>query len=177
MHSKSNYQIELKIKNQNFVDDLINVRVVSSLNTAYQIVTLSILYETSSVILDDLLGKYPLNLSIKLIGQEEGLILESIDMELQYVDSNYSVQEGRPQLDSQAYIPDRTVVNIVTICRKPFKTMSQIVNDVYEGKTCKQILQELAGKTGAEVIYDSDKENTEVYQGFCEIIDHLLEEK
>lgn len=164
MQSKSIYQIELKIKNENFVDDLINVRVVSSLNTAYQIVTLSILYETSSVILDDLLGKYPLNLSIKLISQEESTILETIDMELQYVDSNYSVQEGRPQLDSQAYIPDRTIIDIVTICRKPFKTMSQIVNDVYEGKTCKQILQELAGKTGAEVIYDFDKENTEVIE-------------
>jgi len=164
MQAQTSYDIQLKIKDIDFTSDLISVRVVSSLVTAYQIVTISIFYKTSSAILDDVLGKYPLKLTIKLRGnQESDPIYESIDMELQYVESDLVIHQGKPQLDKNS-IPDRTVVNITTIGRKAFTTMSQIVNDVYVGKTAKEIIKDLASKTKAKVVYDNDDENTEVIE-------------
>jgi len=164
MQVQTAYDIQLRIKDIDFTSDLNSIRIVSSLVTAYQIVTISIFYKTSSAILDDVLGKYPLKLTMKLRGnQESDPIFESIDMELQYVESDLVIHQGKPQLDTDS-IPDRTIVNITTIGRKAFTTMSQIVNDVYVGKTPKQIIQDLASKTQAEVIYDTDDENTEVIE-------------
>ena len=165
MKAKSGYDIHLTIKDNEFSQYLKSIRIISSINTAYQIVTISLLYDPSNMILDDLFGKYPLKLKLDLIGiQEEQPIFESINMDLQYIDSNFSLTEGRPQQTDQSYIPDRTMVNVITIARKSFKTMSQIVNDVFVGKTPKQIIQELASKTQAEVVYDTDNENTDVIE-------------
>jgi len=162
MKATSGYDIHLAIKDNEFSQYLKSVRVISSINTAYQIVTISLLYDPSAMILDDILGKYPLKLKLDLIGiQQQQPLFESINMELQYIDSNFTVTEGRPQQTDQNYIPDRTIVNITTIARKSFKTMSQIVNDVFVGKTTKQIITELASLTQAKVVYDTDNENTD----------------
>jgi hypothetical protein len=163
MQVKEGYSIELVIKDIKLTDYLKSLRIISSINTAYQIFTISAQYNTNKIILDDILGKYPLKLTLNLVSNQSGQpSFEKIDMELQYVDSDLSIAEGKPQQSDQDYIPDLTLVNITAIARKSFKTMSQIVNDVFIGKTPKQIIQELASKTQAEVEYDSDNENTDV---------------
>ena len=162
MQAKSNYNISVTIKDYKADDDLQSLRIVSSLATGLQIFTIGIIYETNSAIIDDILNKYPIKLSINLRGpQDEQPSFEHIEMELQYVKHNFAVSEGRPQMSNQSYLPDRMMVQIIAVSRKAFKTVTQIVNDVYEGKTCKQIIQDLSSKTQAEMIYDTDDENTE----------------
>jgi len=154
------YDIQLKIKDLDYTNDLRSVRIVSAINTAYQIVTISISLDPNDVILENVMGSEPLKLSIKLLGRQvDNIPLEDVQMELQYVKSDSQAQ-SKPKL-SEGVSKDRTLVNIITVCRKPFKTMTTMVNDVFLEKTPKQIIQELVSKTGAELIYDSDGENSE----------------
>jgi hypothetical protein len=154
------YDIQLKIKDLDYTNDLRSVRIVSAINTAYQIVILNISLDPSDIILEDVMGNEPLKLSIKLLGRQiEKIPLEDVQFELQYVKSD-SMSQTKPQI-SEGIIKDRTLTNIITVCRKPFKIMSSIVNDIFEEQTPKQIIQKLVSEAGGELIYDSDGENSE----------------
>jgi hypothetical protein len=61
------YDIQLKIKELDYTNDLRSVRIVSAINTAYQIVTMSISLDPNDLILEDVMGKEPLKLSIKRV--------------------------------------------------------------------------------------------------------------
>lgn len=155
------YDIQLKIKELDYTNDLRSVRIISALNTAYQIVNITISLDPNDLILEDVMGKEPLKLSIKLLGRQiENLPLEHIEMDLLYVKSDSTAQPKSKV--STGTFKDRSLVNIITVCREPFKTMTSIVNDVFLEKTPKQIIQELVNNTKAELIYDSDDENTNV---------------
>lgn len=161
------FKITLKIKDLDYTNDLRSVRIVSAINAPYQIITLAISLDPNDVILEDVMGKEPLKLSIKMLGKQiEKLPLESIEMELQYVKSDAQAQT-KPQITEGVSSKDRTLINIITVCKKPFKTMTSIVNDVLENKTPKQIIEELLKKTDAELIYDSDGENNSAVDQIC----------
>ena len=153
------YDIQLKIKELDYTNDMRSVRIVSAINTAYQIVTLDISLDPNDVILDDVMGKVPMKLSIKLLGQQiDNLPLEDIQMELQYVKSN-TAAISKPQ-QSEGTSKDRVIFSMICIPSKPFKTMTTLINDVFIEKTPKQIINEMASKyTNAEVVYDTDDEN------------------
>ncbi len=153
------YDIQLKIKDLDYTNDLRSVRIVSAINTAYQIVTISISLDPNDLILEDVMGKEPLKLSVKLLGRQiEKLPLEDIQMELQYVKSDSAAQPKEKMTEGTS--KNRTLVYIITFCRKPFKIMTSIVNDIFEEKSPKQIIEELVSKAGGELIYDSDGENS-----------------
>lgn len=153
------YDIQLKIKDLDYTNDLRSVRIVSAINTAYQIVTITISLDPNDLILEDVMGKEPLKLSIRLLGRQvEKIPLEDVQMELQYVKSDSSAQPKEKL--TEGISKNRTLVNIISVCRKPFKTMSSIVNDIFEDKTPKQIIEELVSKTESELVYDTDGENS-----------------
>lgn len=156
------YDIQLKIKNLDYTNDLRSVRIVSALNVAYQIVTIELSIDPNDLTLEDIMGKETFNLSVKLIGREmEKSPEEDIKLELQYV-THESNAQPKEQL-SEGKTKDRSVVKIITVCRKPFKIMTSKVeaSKVYVQKTPKQIISELVSKAGGELLYDSDDENTD----------------
>lgn len=155
------YDIQLKIKDLDYTSDLISVRLVSAISTAYQLVTLRIYLDPNDVILEDVMGKEPLKLSIRLIGRGgETVPSEDINLELQYIKHTTSVSPKTQQSDTK--IPDRTILNIITVCRIPFKIMMSNVNDVFIENTIRQIISYLIKKNGGKVIYDTDGENKRI---------------
>ncbi len=154
------YDIKVRIKKLDYTNDIRTVRIVSSLNTPYQIVVLELSLDPNNLTLEDIMGKEPIKLSIKLIGRElEKIPQEDIEMELQYVNHN-SFAQPKEQM-SEGKTKDRSIVKIITVGRKPFKTMMSKVDadKAYIEKTPRQIITELVKKVGAELVYDSDDEN------------------
>jgi hypothetical protein len=86
------YDIQLKIKDLDYTNDLQQVRFVSSIAGAYQIVTLDISLDPNDIILENIFGKEPLNLQIKMIGRGIEIIpSEHLNIELMYLDSDSSM--------------------------------------------------------------------------------------
>lgn len=160
------YDIQMTIKNLDFTNDLRSVRIISSLSTAYQVVLLELLADPSDFILQDLFGTDPIKLNIRYLGQPEAPPMEQVDLELMFskADSKIVQKQETPEVVLQK---ERTPFIIPTVCRKPFKTMSTIVNEVYTGMTMRQILEDLAGKVKVSLEYDSDDENKQVIDQVC----------
>jgi len=159
------YDIQMTIKDLDFTNDLLSVRILSSLTTAYQVVLLRLLSDPSDFILQDIFGSDPIKLNVKYIGQLEVPPMEEVDLELMYLKSESKlIERTESSINVQK---ERTPVTIVTVCRKPFKTMNSIVNEVYIGVTLRQIIEDLAKKIGVSVEYDSTGENKEVIDQVC----------
>lgn len=160
------YDIQMTIKDLDFTNDLRSVRIISSLNTAYQVVLLELLVDPSDLILQDIFGEDPIKLNVRYLGQPETPPMEQVDLELMYAKADSKIVQK--QEDPGAVLQkDRTPFIIPTVCRKPFKTMSTIVNEVYTGMTMRQILEDLARKVKVNLEYDSDGENKEVIDQVC----------
>ena len=156
------YDIRLKIKDLDYSNDLRSVRLVSTVATAYQIITLTMSLDPNDVILQDVMANEPMKLSIKLIGRsQEKAPQEDVQLELQYITSDSKATSTKSQITTGTQ-KDRTPINIIAICRKPFKTMTSKVNGVFKQKNPRQIIQQLSQSAGAELIYDTDSENTEM---------------
>ncbi len=158
------YELQLKIKDLDYSADLIGVTIVSSLTTAYQVIVLNLLLDPNDIILEDIFGKDPLKLSIKLMAQDE-IPHDSIEFELLYITSEFKTFTKTQMSEGQQ--KDRTPISISTICSSPFKIMNTLVNEIYIGKTLREIIEDLSGKVGTEIEYDSDGENTEVIDQVC----------
>lgn len=156
------YDIRLKIKKLDYSNDLRSVKIISAISAPYQIIFLELSLDPNILLLDEIFGKEPLKLSVKLIGREfEKIPQEDVQFELQYI-SHESPANPKEQI-SEGKIQDRSIVKIITICRKPFKTMMTKIesNKVYVGKTPRQIITDLVKNTEAELIYDLDDENND----------------
>jgi len=157
------YNINLSIGNKKYSNDLKSVRIVSSINTAYQIVILDLSLDSNDTILTDKSGntpfaKLPIKLSIKLIGMKEPNIpTEDVQMTLQYASSDAPIPPKKQQ--SEGHTKDRVNISILCVCSKPFATMSKIINLVSIEKTPKEIVEDLVSKTDAKLEYDSEGQN------------------
>lgn len=156
------YDIQLKIKDLDYSNDLRSVRIVSAISTPYQVISLELSLDPNNLTLDEIFGKESFKLSIRLIGREyEKIPQEDDQFELQYI-THESPSQAKQQF-SEGTLKDRVIVKVITVCKKPFKTMMKKVeaSKVYTEKTPRQIIEELVKDTGAELIYDSDDENTD----------------
>lgn len=162
------YDIEMKIRDLDFSSDLLSVRVLSSLSTAYQVVLLELLVDPVDIILNDIFGTDPIKLNIKLLGQTE-FVLDEVDLELMYLNSGFKIggESSSPTGGQYGSQHDRSPIVITSVCREPFKTMNTFVNKVYIGSTIRQIVTDLANEVQATVEYDSDNENTETIDQVC----------
>lgn len=154
------YDFQLKIKNLDYTNDLRKIRIVSSFVGAYPIITIDMSLDPNDIILDNIFGKEPMKLSIRLLSrQEERIPLEQIDMELICIDSNNSLP-NKANLSEGSSI-DRTIVSFITAPRKSFVSMTTLINDIFIGKTPKQIIEEIASNLGVETTIDKEDLNQE----------------
>jgi hypothetical protein len=157
--NKAQYDISLKIKGNDYSADVNKIRIISSLNSPYQIVNLELSMDSNDIILAKLFGKDPINLSIRLT-KEDVFVSDQLDFELMMIKNNFSVST-KVQFSQNSQI-ERTPINIIAIPRKPFRTITNHVNDVYLNQTLKQIIQDLCKKSNTTLIYDTDGENTQI---------------
>lgn len=153
------YDISVTIKGIDYTSDLIGVRIVTSLTSPYPIVELDLLLDSNDIILEELYGEDPIRVRVRTNGAGNEL-LEQIDLDLMMLDTSYDLT-NKPQI-SDGKQKDLRPFNIKSICRKPFETMTKLVNDVYIGSSLREILTDLVeNKAGATLFYDQEGENTE----------------
>jgi len=158
------YDIQVKIKNLDYTNDMISVVFASSLSTAYQVVTLQMSVDPNDVILEDVFGGEPIKLSITL-HREQVYPGPRIDVELMYVSSDFQLTEKSEM--STGSQKDRTTLNIVTVVRKSYQIMNSLVNDVFIGSTLSAIMSSLASDVGATLQYDSEGRNNAAIEQVC----------
>jgi len=81
---KVQYYISLRIKDKDYSADLNRVRLVSSINSPYQILNLELFMDSNDIILTKLYGQDPIKLSIKLT-REQSFVSEQLDFELMMI--------------------------------------------------------------------------------------------
>jgi len=161
-HPSRGYDIQLFIKNKDYSSELVKVKIISSLLTAYQTITLDLLIDSNDVVLDKLFGKDPIKLRISLLSDVIQGTVEQIDMDLMYLTSTSNFAPKSQMSEGRGAQSERGMLSIVTVCRKPYKTMTTMVTGIYFEKKVKDIFQDLVSKnTDAQLIYDDNKANSE----------------
>lgn len=156
-----NYDIQLTIEDKDYTLDLVSLRVLSSLSTAYQVVLLNMSIDPNDILLEKIFGSGMFKLSIRLLGQS-GEIQEQVDLELMFIKADYSTIE-KSQM-SEGVQKDRVPYTVSTVCRKPWKTMNSLVNRVFINTTLSDIVNTLASDVGTTVEFDTYNQNTEVIE-------------
>ena len=154
------YDVQLKIKDLDYSNDVTRVEIASSITKPYQLIIIDMFVDANDLILKELYGQDPIKLDIRLV-QETRTLLEHVHYDLMYVTSPGFQLTSKMMLNTDNQ-KDRSSIRLITIPRKSFKTMTTLVNKVFITKTTRQMLQDLASETGATLKYDSENENTEV---------------
>jgi hypothetical protein len=153
------YDLQLKIKDKDYTNDLYQLRLVSSLNSPYQIFRMNLFVDPDDIILEKLFGRDPMKLSIKLLGDTE-YPLEQIDFNLIYIKGSFQIN-SRETITSRASQKERSTLTITSVCTNAFKAITYPVNEVYSNITIKEVLEDLAGKAGVTLKLDSEGINSE----------------
>lgn len=155
------YDIQLKIEDLDYTNDIDRLRIVSSINAPYQIFFIDLILDQNDILAKKLYGQEPLKLRIQYLSRENSYsTLDDISFELMQLNDNSSARIKNTLSTESSKEPSR--VRLIAIPRKPLKTISTFVNDTFSGKTIKQIIQELVSKnTDAKLIYDSEDQNSD----------------
>ena len=158
------YDVQVKIKDLDYTNDLIRVMFDSSLSTAYQVVSMVMSLDPNDVIVEEIFGGAPIKLSITL-HREQVYPGPRIDVELMYVSSHFQLTEKDEM--SKTTQKDRTPLTIVTVVRSAYQTMNSLVNKVFIGTNLSSIVSSLASDVGATMQYDTDGQNSETIEQVC----------
>jgi len=155
------YDLKLTIKDLDYSNDLVSCQVISTLNSIYDIVKMTIFVDARDII-TGISGTDPIKLSIIQLGEGEGIPGQRLNFELMFLKSEYSIPTS-PQIYTDKQV-ERVMFPIICVTRKPFKTMSSLVNKIYIGKTIRDILQDLVGstKTNSKLVLDSINLNNNI---------------
>lgn len=148
------YDLKLTIKDTDYSNDLASCEVIATVNSIYDIIKMTIFIDPRDII-TGITGEDPIKLSIIKLGEGEGIPGQRIDLELMFLKSEYSIPVS-PQIYTDKRV-DRVMFPVICVTRKPFKTMSSLVNKIYIGKTIRDILQDLVNSTknNAKLVLDS----------------------
>jgi len=154
------YDFQLIIKDKDYTADIQKVVILSSLTTPYQTIMLNIVIDANDMILDQIYGQDKLKLKVRLLGQGE-LPLEEIDFELMLLNIDYEIL--MKSTDQQKTLKGRSAVQLITVCRKPFQTMTSIVNSINFNKTPSEVIDDLLSNISTRPTQkiDTDRLNTE----------------
>jgi len=153
------YEFILKIGDIDITNDLHRVSILSSIDVPYQTVVIDLIIDPNDILLDQIYGQKPLKLTSNLLATDQ-YVMESIDFELMYLSSDLPINQKATIADGVQ--KDRAEVSIVTVVRKPYKTMNYFVNDISHGTTIDNVIQNLVSKTGATLKMDIAGRNTQV---------------
>ncbi len=157
-----NYDFQVTIKDADYSNHLSDVRIISSLSSAYQMIILNFKMDPSDITLLELYGQDYIKLSLKILGRSEQ-IYETIDFELMYVTSKINLPVTTTLQTKQNHNQfDYTPISIVTICRQPYKTMTTFINKVYENVTLNDVISDISNLSGAKLEIDNDGINSDV---------------
>lgn len=154
------YDIKLIVKDVDYSNDVTSCKLISSVNSVYDIVKLELFIDPNDILVD-ITGEDPLKLTIIQLGESAISAYDRIDLDLMYVKSGFVMpMRSGVENDSQR---ERSPFSISCIVRKAYKTMTTIVNKIYMGKTIKEIIEDLVQtNTNATVNVETDGLNSNV---------------
>ncbi len=136
------------------------VQIVSSVVAPYPIFTVHIHVPQNDMILDKVYGQEKCVLDMQSRTPSETEAFESLKFELFVTNISFPM-DSKAQLSQDEQI-DMTPVKLTMVPIESFKTITTFVNEIYENQTVKQIIEDLASKTGATLEYGAAEQNSEV---------------
>lgn len=165
------YLMTLKIKGEEYSNDLVGVKVSSSLATGYQIISLTVLITPKTIILNKLYGQDSIKLSIVLLNYGE-TEKERLDFDLMVLNSEFEIPVSEILTTNSKQ--DRSSFTILTVSRIPFQIMTTNVGCVFGygenqgNKTVKEMIETMVKTyTSATLEYDTDGENPDKVPQCC----------
>ncbi len=163
------YQISLSIKGTEY--DVSNVKVISTLASAWQVVTIDLFLDPKDIIINQIYGQDAVKIIIQLFAEEQ-IPASSITFNLMTIGSDFQVPMSEEL--STGKQSDRSLMRLITIPRKPFETMTSFVNAIYgvtdNPLTPIEVVEQLVNNyttTGAKLIYDSEGLNSDKIPQIC----------
>jgi hypothetical protein len=154
------YDLQLSIKDIDYTVKLRRLSIATSITVPWQTVTLSLEMDSNDMVLDKIYGQDPIELNIRTLGAT-GLPTEQVIIDLMFLDSNYDLV--MKSANSQKDMKDPTLIEITTVCREAFQTMTTVVNSLYYDSDIQSVINNLVQNriTGASLNYDSQGTNNE----------------
>jgi len=153
------FDITIKVGKIDLSPDLIEFKIITSIDLPYQTFILKLFIDSNDVILEKIYGQIPIKVTINLLETEQ-IPMETVNFELLYLSSDMNLSEISN--NSMGMEKTRTHITITTVARQPYKTMNTYINSVYSGKKIDYIINDLITKIGSKVNYDSNGRNKEL---------------
>lgn len=152
------YKVKVTINKEDYSDSLTKIRLVSTLNHVYPLVNLSMTISPSDIILKSIYGQDPIFIDI-ILTNDMGITISELKLELMYIQSGF--QMAMEPNNTEEKQQDRSYIEILTVCRNAYKTMTTLVNEIYEYQTLRTMITNLTNsQTDATVEYSTLGENT-----------------
>lgn len=154
------YEFTLKIGDVDLTPDLMNVRILTSIDIPYQTFILQIYLDSADIILEKIYGQTPLKLTCTLFATSSSIPSERIEFELMYLSSDMPI-ESTLAINIKNAQKERDPITITCVARKAYTTMNTLVNSVYQGTTISSVINNIVNTTGASVKLDSQDINSD----------------
>jgi len=161
------YDLKMVINNIDYTGDLITVRFVSSLSTAYQTVNFVLQLDPTDIIIEQLYGGSSIKLSITLL-REEQYPGPRIDLDLMFTNGAFQLNEKEKISTGENKQKMRGYYAVTSVVRDSYKIMNSLVNGVYLGTTVGSILSDVISQAGGQKIeIDTDGQNAKPIDQVC----------
>lgn len=153
------YELELKIGNVDLTPDLIEFKILTSLELPYQNFELNFYLDPNDIIAEKIYGQTPIKVTVKLLATSQ-YTEDRIEFELMYLSSNMKVATEIANPSNRQ--KERMPIRINAVARNAYITMNTYVNSIYQGSTIKAAIDDLVSKTNATLKYDNNGQNKEL---------------
>ena len=153
------FDITVKIGKIDLSSDLMEFKIITSIDLPYQTFILKLFIDTDDIILEKIYGQTPIKVTINLLETEQ-IPMETVTFELLYLSSDMNLSEISN--NSIGMEKTRTPITITTVARQPYKTMNTYVNSIYKGKKIDYVITDLITKIKGKIKYDNNGRNKEL---------------
>ena len=156
-----NYEVSCKVGKVDLTNDLVQMSIISSVETPYRTYVLDLFLDPDDMVLEKIYGQTPIKLSIKTYGTSENIPHEIIQTNLMALGTKYDLL----MKDTDPQIPDkiRSATRIRAIPIEGYRTMTSFVNGVYLESKLSTIVSSLVSQAGGSLNYDSEGANENIY--------------
>lgn len=156
-----NYKLTIKVGKVDLTNDLVQMSIITSVETPYRTYVLDFFLDPDDMILEKIYGQEPIQLGISVFGTSENIPHELVETNLMALGSKYDLlmKDTEPQVADKI----RSAVRIRAVPLEAYRIMTSFVNGVYLESTLRSIVTDLVSQAGGELFYDESGANTTGY--------------
>jgi len=156
-----NYEVSCKVGKKDLTNDLVQMNIVTSVETPYRTFVLDFFLDPDDMILEQIYGQKPIQLNIKVYGTSASIPHEIIQTNLMALGSKYDLlmKDSQPEYTDKV----RSAIRVRAVPIEAYRAMTSFVNGVYLNSTLRSVVTDLAQQCGAQLLMDGLNENTTKY--------------